>query len=159
MGRLQDYTIDHQGLDWAALLATWAWLLPRTVTVWLMNRFGDLFLVLADGSVHMLDTGRGSLERVADDREDFARRIDQDGNANDWLMIPLIDKLVTAGFCLRPGECYSYWRLPVLGGEYAPANTKIVTIDHHFKAFGPIHDALRDVPDGTSVQLEVKRDG
>jgi hypothetical protein len=60
MLKLSDYTIDHAGIDWPDLLASWAWLLPRELTVWLMNRFGDLFLVFNDGSVQMLDVGRGS---------------------------------------------------------------------------------------------------
>jgi hypothetical protein len=159
VGRLQDYTIDHRGFDWPDLLAPWAWLLPRELTVWIMNRFGDLFLVMTDGSVHMLDVGGGSLKRIADSRDNFALRIDEGDNANDWLMIPLVDQLVQAGRRLQVGECYSYWQLPLLGGDYTLENTRVVTIDHHYKAFGPIHEKLKDVPDGTRVELKVERDG
>lgn len=44
-------------------LRDWAWLLPSTLTVWLINRFGDLFVVLDDGTVHMLDVGSDSRTR------------------------------------------------------------------------------------------------
>lgn len=118
MSQLAKYAIEHADVDWPHLLSYWAWLLPREVTVWIMNRFGDLFLVLGDSSVHVLDVGMGSLRRVADDRDDFAVRIDEGDNANDWLMIPLVDKLVESGLLLRPGECYSYLELPILGGDY-----------------------------------------
>ena len=97
MALLADYIVDHQGLDWPDLLADWAWLVPRQFTIWIMNTFGDLFLVFEDGSVHMLEIGNGTLERVANSRDDFAIRIDEGDNANVWLMIPLVDELRAAG--------------------------------------------------------------
>ncbi len=48
---IHDYLIDHRGQDWPSLFAEWTWLVPKQFTVWLMNRFGDLFLVFDDGSV------------------------------------------------------------------------------------------------------------
>ena len=154
MARLNEYIIDHSSVPWADLLSSWAWLLPKTLTVWIMNRFGDLFVVLEDGTVHMLDSGQGTLKKVAESRDDFTVRIDQDDNANDWLMIPLVDKLVAAGLVLQPGECYSYVDLPILGGDYTPENSRVVTIAHHYKALGPIHEKLKDIPDGTHVAFE-----
>jgi hypothetical protein len=155
MPQLKDYTIDHTDLDWPDLLACWAWLLPKEVSVWIVNRFGDLFLMFEDRSINMLDVGRGSLTKLANDREAFARLIDEQSHANDWLMIPLVDRLVAAGLTLRPGECYSYAQLPILGGDYTIANTRIATLAHHYKASGPIHEKLKDLPDGTHVKFEV----
>ena len=120
---IHDYLIDHRGFDWPSLFAEWTWLVPNKLTVWLMNRFGDLFLVCEDGSVHMLDVGRGSLEQVANSREEFQAKVDEEDNANDWFMIPLVDQLVAEGMTLKAGECYSYKQLPVLGGDYTIENT------------------------------------
>ncbi len=94
---VHDYLIDHIGFDWAHLLSGWERLLPTEFTVWLMNRFGDLFLILPDGSVSMLDIGAGSLTKLAESRDEFSRKIDEGDNAEDWLMIPLVDRLVAAG--------------------------------------------------------------
>ncbi len=159
MGSLSSYIIPQSDLDWPDLLGSWAWLLPREVTVWIVSRFGDLFLVVDDGSVQMLDVGVGSLVKVADSREDFARRIDEPGNADDWLLIPLVDELVAAGIKLGDGQCYSYWQLPVLGGTYSSENVKVVSLEHHFKAFGPIHEKIKDLPDGTKVKFEIEQPG
>src|ERR671914_503127 len=112
---LHDYIIDHRNLDWPFLLREWTWLVPSTFTVWIMNRFGDLFMVLDDGTVQMLDVGGGTLEKVARSRDDFADKLDEGDNANQWLMIPLIDRLVARGLMLRDGQCYSYKQPPVLG--------------------------------------------
>ncbi len=154
MPKLSDYTIEHADLDWAHLLGPWAWLLPRQLTVWLVNRFGDLFVVLEDGSVHMLDVGCGSFERLADSRNHFAQLLDEGSNADEWLMIPLVDELVASGLAPGPRECYTYVQLPVLGGDYVLRNVKIASVEWPYMAFGPIHEKLKDLPDGTQVALE-----
>ena len=45
---IQDYIIHHHELDWDVLLESWRWMLPDSYTIWLMNRFGDLFLILEE---------------------------------------------------------------------------------------------------------------
>src|SRR4051812_19966820 len=62
---VHDYLIDHEGFDWPGLLSGWSWLLPPEFAVWLVNRFGDLFLVPPDGTVLMLDVGAGTLTKLA----------------------------------------------------------------------------------------------
>lgn len=98
---IHDYLIDQAGIDWSAALQSWAWLVPVEFTLWIVNRIGDLFIVVADGSVHRLDTGGGTLAKVAQSRDDFAARIDEGDNANDWLAIPLVNRLVAAGMTLQ----------------------------------------------------------
>lgn len=86
---VHDYLIDQSGKDWSELLSDWSGVLPSSFTVWLVNRFGDVFIVFEDGSVHMLDVGIGAIKRVADDRDHFATLLDTGDNANNWFMIPL----------------------------------------------------------------------
>jgi hypothetical protein len=154
---IHDYLIDHRGLDWPSLFAEWTWLVPKQFTVWLMNRFGDLFLVFDDGSVHMLDVGGGSLEQVANTRDDFQAKVDEDENANVWFMIPLVDQLLAAGMTLKKGECYSYKQPPVLGGDYTVENTCVLPIAEHYGAYGSIQNQIKDLPDGTQVVLNVTK--
>src|SRR4051812_19826724 len=87
---VHDYLIAQAGLDWQSLLEEWHWLLPAQFRVWLLTRAGDLFIVVPDGSIHMLDVGAGTLQQVANDRDKFCVRIDEAGVANDWLMIPIV---------------------------------------------------------------------
>lgn len=153
-----DYLIDHRGLDWQMLLSEWTWLVPSEFSVWFMNRYGDLFLELSDSSVHMLDVGGGTLEMVADSRADFEAKFRVDDNANEWLMIPLVDQVVAAGMTLQKGECYSYKQPPVLGGKYTVENTSILPIAEHFAFYGSIYNQIKDVPGGSHVIL-VPTDG
>jgi hypothetical protein len=152
-----DYLIDHNGFDWAQLLSGWEWLVPPEFSVWLMNRFGDLFLILPDRSVHMLDVCSGSLTKLAESRDEFAHIIDQDDNADDWVMIPLVDRLVEAGLLLERGQCYSFVTPPILGGEYSVENTMVVPIQEHFGLYGSYHEQLRDLPDGSKVIINVQK--
>jgi hypothetical protein len=83
---VHDYLLDQTGFDWPRLLSEWKWLLPSEFRVWMVNRFGDLFLLLPDGAVSMLDVGAGTLMKMAEDRDDFCRKVDEDDNANNWLI-------------------------------------------------------------------------
>jgi hypothetical protein len=154
---VHDYLIDHSGLEWAQLLSGWEWLLPPEFSVWLMNCFGDLFLILPDGSVHMLDVGCGSFTKLAESRDEFTRIIDEDDNADDWLMIPLVERLVEAGVLLEPGQCYSFVTPPIMGGEYSVENTMVVPISEHVGLYGSYHEQLKDVPDGSKVVINVQK--
>lgn len=123
--------------------------------MWLANRYGDLFLILNDGSVSMLDVGAGTFQRVAEDRDDFARRLDVADNANDWFMMPLVDELVAKGMKLDHGGCYSYTLLPILGGDYSVDNTWIAPVREHYGLLASLHEQIKDLPDGTPVRIRV----
>lgn len=150
-----DYLIDPEGVDWSVALAHWSWLVPAEFTLWLVNRLGDLFLVLKDGSVLMLDVGAGTLKRLAADRDEFCRLIDEGDNANRWLAIPLVDELMASGMRLAPGQCYGFKVPPALGGQYDVTNCGPLSIPDYLGAYGSIHHRLRDVPDGSRVVLRV----
>jgi hypothetical protein len=152
---IHDYLIDQTGLDWPSLLEEWHWLLPPKFTVWLLTRAGDLFIKLPDGSIHMLEVGSGKLSRVADSRADACTKIDEAGVANEWLMIPVVDQLVTLGCVLGPGQCYSYKMLPILGGSYAPEGRALLPIRKHFGLWGSLHRKVSGLSDGTEIEIKV----
>lgn len=148
---ITDYLIDQAGIEWATLLGPFHSLIPREFTVWLVNRYGDVIFVPDDGSIHILDVGRGTVEQVAASRDEFTTRLDEDANANDWLMLPLVDACVAAGLLLQPGQCYSYRRPPVLGGAYSVGNTIVTSLSDHYKFYGAVYDRIKDLPDGEQV--------
>jgi hypothetical protein len=122
-----------------------------------VNRFGDVFVVLDDESVHMLDTSIGVLTRVADNRADFADKIDLGPNANSWLMIPLVDRCVTAGVVLQAGQCYGYRIPPLFGGEYTVENVEPTDRSVHYALMADICCQTEKLPDGTKVKIMTKR--
>ena len=122
-----------------------------------MNRFGDLFLKTDDGKIHVLRLDDGTLRCLADSRDQFSDLLDQGNNANDWLMIPLVDRLVAAGKKLKPGECYAFIQIPILGGDYIVENVAIRTVEIQYASLGPIFEQLESVPDGTTVNFQIQK--
>jgi hypothetical protein len=153
---LIDHQIDHQKFNWATLLADWHWLLPTEFSVWLMNKFGDLVLIADDETIIFFDVGNGTLEQVADNRDDFCQKVDADDNANVWLMISLIDQLAATGLHLDEGRCYSFLIPPILGGAYSVQNTVTLPIPEHYGVYASIHEQIKDTPDGTPVVLKIE---
>jgi len=153
--KLSDYLIDHTGKDWSAMLKDWCPPLPASFTVWLVNRFGDVFAVFEDGSVNMLDVGLGILTRVADDREDFARKVELDDNAEEWLMVGLINQCREAGLTLSDNQCYGYKTPPVLGGEYAVENVFSISLAEHYSFLADLYRQTKNLPDGSRVEVVV----
>jgi hypothetical protein len=41
---IDNYLLDQTGTDWPTVLEHWSWLLPDEFTLWLVNRFCDLFM-------------------------------------------------------------------------------------------------------------------
>jgi len=153
---ISDYLIEQQDHDWDDLLSEWHWLLPEKFTLWLVNRYGDLFIVRDDdSSVWMVDIGIGSIEYLASSRDEYANLLDIDDNADDWLMIPLVDQCVQAGLKLATGQCYSFKVPPVLGGQYDVSNTHVCNISVHYSLLGQIHNRIKDLPDGTQVRFRI----
>jgi hypothetical protein len=136
---VNDYLLERGDSDWVALLADWHWILPPRFTLWLVNRYGDLFLVLPEGAVCMLDVGAGTLRQVAASEQDFDARLREGANAAEWLMMPLVDDCVAAGLELPPGHCYGFRKPPVLGGEYSLDNTEVVDLYTHYSVLGQLH--------------------
>jgi hypothetical protein len=154
---VEDYLIDREGKDWAELISEWRSLLPKTFDIWLVNRFGDIFAVFEDGSVHLLDVGRGIIERLADSREHFIDRMDQDGNGEGWLLTRLVDECVAAGMKLKENQCYGFKIPPILGGDYEVENVEVTDLSVHYSLQGQICRQVRDLPPGTKINGVINR--
>jgi hypothetical protein len=152
---INDYLIAQAGKDWAKLLSGWRDALPEDFTLWMVNRFGDVFIVHDDGSVHMLDVGAGRIERVANSRDHFCTLIDAGENANNWLMIPLVDASVASGLVLRESQCYGYKVPPILGGKYEVSNVEPTDLSVHYAFLADIYRQTKDVPDGIAIRVVV----
>jgi hypothetical protein len=154
---VNDYLIDQADVDWAVLLRAWTPPLPRLFTLWMVNRFGDAFVVHEDNSVHMLDVGAGTYQRLADSRGHFADLMDVDDNANNWLMVSLVDACCAAGMIPRHKQCYGFKVPPILGGEYEFGNVELTDIAVHFSFLGDIYKQTKDLPDGTVVRTVISK--
>jgi len=150
-----DLTMVPSDAAVAALRRSWAWLVPGPFTPSLFSALGDAFLELESGGVHWLDTGTGTLSRVADSVESFRALLGTEA-ANDWFLPDLIEQLHAAGKTLGPGRCYTYVILPIFTeGRYDVSNLNPVPAEEHFALTGEMHERLAALPDGTKVRVVV----
>lgn len=150
---LADYILEHEGLDWPALLSDWEHLVPPVFTVWMLNRFGEPIFVFEDETVHRLDLDGGVVERLADSRDAFAVAADEGGNAEHWFRVSDVNQAVAAGLMLGPEQCYGHAIPKVLGGECSAENTRVKQIAEHFSFLAQLHRQIHDLPDGARVRL------
>ena len=129
---VNDYLIDPRGMDWKVLLKSWVPPLPDDFAVWLVNRLGEVIVVLPDESIHWLELGSGTLHRLASNREHFAQLLDSGNNADKWLRLSLIDACCRSGMILAMGECYGFKIPPALQGKYEVSNLKPSPLDRHY---------------------------
>lgn len=156
LGRLWDpLTVSLSGVDAERLLELWRWLIPDGLHPWFATALGDLFLHGSDGQVWWLEVGSGELQAVASNEAQFRQLLADPNNASLWFGRELVDALRKSGLSLRQGECYSYWVLPILGGEYKPDNFRVYDVLTHFQVWGPIHEKINDLPDGAEVEFVV----
>jgi len=153
---VSDYLIDQSGKNWEALLIGWRDLLPSSFTVWFVNRFGDVIAVVDDGSVHLLDVGAGTFDRIASDREHFIEQIDNSESAHNWLAIPLVDQCVSAGLILGADRFYCYKIPPLLGGQYAIENVATISLEEHYSFLSDVWRQTRDLPERTPIRVIVR---
>ena len=148
-----DLVVQLDAIDQALLREFWRWLLPEPVCPWFATALGDLFLRDPSGEVLWLDVGSGEVQPVARHEDHFCELLRDPENAGLWFGKSLVDSLRNSGVVLRTGEVYSYQTLPILGGAYATENFRVYDVVTHFRVWGPIHEKLKDVPDGASIKL------
>jgi hypothetical protein len=129
---VNDYLISQAGKDWSALLSFWLPPLPAQCGLWLVNRFGDVFVLGENERVLRLDVGSGVCTEVARNRRHFTELLGVGDNAQEWLRCSLADACRRAGMQLKPQECYGFKIPPTLGGKYEVSNLTPTHLAIHY---------------------------
>lgn len=139
--------------DWQWLLGSRRWLIGRRRRLpILVCALGDAFVQdVDDGSVHLLDTGAGVLERVADSAEAFRGLLRQPDFVASNFRSSAAAELRDGGRVLAPGQVWGFIHPPALGGTYRVDNYEPTDMVVHFSIQGQIHQQIKDLPPGTSI--------
>ncbi|MGB0850483.1 MAG: T6SS immunity protein Tdi1 domain-containing protein [Bacteroidia bacterium] len=148
-----DLKVDFNHIDQNRLTESWNWLIGTDKKPILISSLGDLFLADKNGICYWLNVGEGILEKVADSTDEFKAKLKDNEQVNEWFLIGLIEKLKESGLQLTDKHLYGYKTLPVLGGEYEPENFELTDIEVHFELSGQIQKQIKDLPDGTKVNI------
>jgi hypothetical protein len=150
---INQLTKDISTVDIDDILSCWTWKTADMKAVAAMSVLGDLFLVGKDDAVYWLQTDGGELTRVADDLPQFEQYIGDKEKVDSWFLPVLVEQLIAAGKTLKEDEIYSFKKMPVIGGEYSLDNIEPTDISVHFAFTGQISQQIKDLPDGTKVNI------
>ncbi|MBI3221216.1 MAG: DUF1851 domain-containing protein, partial [Bacteroidetes bacterium] len=134
--------------------ADWTWLIGTDKSPILVSAIGDMFLQADNKQVYWLDVGGGELNLVANGIQDFKDKLKNIELVNEWFMIDLATALRLSDKKLNEGQLYSYKKLPIIGGDYSVDNFEPTDIEVHFCFAGQIHKQIKDLPDGTKVNVQ-----
>jgi len=125
----------------------------------LITCLGDMFFIGKDEYVYRLETGECHFEKVADSHHEFEQLLNGE-KFDEWLLPLLVEKLIKAGKVLNENQVYSFKKPSVLGDEYSLENIEPTNISVHFAFSGQICEQIKDLPDGTKVNIkfEAKKD-
>ena len=114
---------------------------------------GDIFLLGYDNNIYWLQTDSGDLTKIANSLDEYLTLLRKEENIDNWFLPLLVEKIVAAGKTLKEHEVYSYKKLPIIGGEYSVDNIDPTDMSIHFALSGQICEQIKDLPDGTIVNI------
>jgi hypothetical protein len=153
---LKELTKDINSVDSTDILSSWHWLIGEIKGVHTITVLGDLFLIGKDDGIYWLQSDFGELTKVAKNNLQFQKLLFDEEKLDEWFLPGLVEKLINAGKILKKNEIYSYKILPVLGGDYSVENIKPTDISVHFAFCGDICEQIKDLPNGTKINIVVK---
>lgn len=153
---LKELTKDLTNIDIDDILSCWQWKISGMKAVALMTVLGDLFLIAEDDTIHWFQTDEGELTKVANNLQEFEQCLDDEDKVDYWFLPLVVEKLISSGKTLKENEVYSCVKPPIIGGEYTVENIKPISISAHFAYDGWFCEQIKDLPDGTKVNIKVK---
>jgi hypothetical protein len=152
---LDDLTVKFKEEDSDKLTKEWTWLVGTEKKVLLVSAIGDMFIADKAGKIYWLDIGSGDLNLIAETIQEFKDKLRNIEQVNEWFMIDLTTELKNSDKKLNGGQVYSYKKLPIIGGDYTVGNFAPLDIEEHFGYTGHLHRQIKDLPDGTSVEIKI----
>jgi hypothetical protein len=149
---LQDLLAPLAGeFDIEEALSSWRWLVPEKMRGVVVTSTGDLFMTDPAGAIHFLDTISGTRELVADSVAEWERELSTEPELVDRWFLPSFAARLRDAQPLSQGECYSATHPPILGGAYEVSNWPPTNWRVHFSHAGRMHEAIKDLPEGTVI--------
>lgn len=144
--------LDLDEVDALRLLASWSWLIDRSVVPVALSRFGDWFLSDSDQHVFRLDILEGAFEPICDSVDQFHRLRSGDLELDDWFQEGMVSSLYRVGMVPGRGEGFGYKLPPVLGGSCERENVVVVKMAPWQIFMAQVHEQVRDLPPGTRIR-------
>lgn len=154
---LGQLTKDITNVNIEDILSSWQWRVPDMKALVTISCLGDIFLLGNDDNIYWLQTDTGDFTKIANSLEQYQQFLNDEEKIDNWFIPLLVEKLLTIGKILKENEVYSYKKLPVIGGDYSVDNIDPTDMSVHFAFSGQICEQIKDLPDGTKVDIKVEK--
>ncbi|MFB7722940.1 MULTISPECIES: T6SS immunity protein Tdi1 domain-containing protein [unclassified Nocardia] len=134
-------------------LSSWAWIGLDGKTPLFTSIFGDVFFGADDG-VWWLDTVEGELTREWDSLDELEAELNTGAGQEKYLIAELALELEGRGLVPGEHEVYDFSHPLVLGGELEAENVDVTDMVVSLHILGQIHDQVRRIPPGASVNIQ-----
>lgn len=151
----EDLQIDFSNINSENLLESWNWLIGNDKEPILISSIGDVFLQDKTGICYWLNVGEGIIEKIAESPSEFKSKLKDKEIVEEWFLVELVAEIKKTGMELIKNNLYGYKTIPILGGEYKPENFELTDIEVHFELSGIIHQQIKDLPDGTKINIKI----
>jgi hypothetical protein len=101
---LKAYCLDVDRTDWGDLLAPFSPPIPQQAEIILASYFGDVFMVVADGSVMWVNPQMLRVDTIARTKDEFLSRLYNERDA--FLKVLLVDHMARLDKNIRIGFLY-----------------------------------------------------
>lgn len=156
--KLEDMTIQHEGIEWQKCLQHWNWLLKENpeFNIWIVTKFGEIFVLNDDEEVWFISTAGSSYEKIANSKEEFFEFIDEQKNVDFYFMPDVIQALEANNMFLEEKECYGF-RVPMVFMESTlePDNFKIIIVENYLTGLGDLLSELQGTNNGEKILFKV----
>lgn len=150
-----DLTVNFDSYKEEDLVEAWLWFIGEDKRPILISSVGDMFLQNEEREMFWLDAGRGELIQLANSVEEFKALLEDEATVREWFLVELVATLKREDMQLILGKLYGYKKLPEIGGGYSPENFVLTDIEVHFQLTSKIHEQIKDLPNGTPVEIKV----
>ncbi len=157
MTNIEQYILPLDNVDLTKVLSTWTWLVDNDKSIIALTKAGDAVLKDTNNKLYFLDIGGGKLNLITTNYLDFTEGKLTEQVIEELLLPRLVDQLEINNITLRAGQVYSYKMLPILGGNYDKNNIFAVDLYEHYNLTGEIHFQIKDLLDGTKVEIETEK--
>jgi hypothetical protein len=126
-------------------LNKWSWLHDMTgLEPVEIGPFGDVVFKQSNGTFNILNVNSAEFRTFTNSKEE-----------RELLCLPqLVADLESAGLHLRDGKCYGLKPLAIFK-SYTPENMYVATAFEYISFMGDFYGQIKDLPDGTTLQIKV----
>ncbi|MET7769606.1 T6SS immunity protein Tdi1 domain-containing protein [Nocardia sp. NPDC005366] len=136
-------------------LRSWEWIGLDGKTPLCASLFGDVFFEAEDG-LWWLDTLNGELTRPWETPDDLEEELNTHDGMEQYLLASLAVAAAENGLLPDDDAVYDFNQPPILGGELAIENLRVVDFAVSLNVSGQIHQQVASLPPGAEVRLDIQ---